>query len=926
MELLGELFQRAVELPASEQDGFLLDKCGSDKELLAAARRLLAGDRAADASPFWGMSAMEVEAMHGGEVATEDSRIGQTLGDYRVVEVVGEGGMGSVYRAVRADSAYSQSVAIKLVRSGMASSRMAERSRQERQILANLEHPNIARLLDGGTSPDGLPFLVMEFIEGEPLTEYCRRKKLGLVEKLKLFRQVCAAVEYAHQRLVIHRDLKPGNILVNQTGEVKLLDFGVAKLLEPDLNEPLQAETVALHWLTPGYASPEQIRGEAMTTVSDVYSLGVILYELLTGRSPYRKPMKPLTEALRTVCDEDPLPPSASVANDVAGKSLARKLRGDLDNIALMALRKEPKRRYVSVEQFEGDIRRYLEGLPVRARGDALMYRAGKFVRRNRIAVAAAVALLVVLSGGIVATSRAEARAKRQFAAVRHLAHSVLFDYHDAIEGLPGSTPVRQRLVKDALGYLDGLSKEEDEPGLEREIVEAYVKIADVQGNSYDSNLGDTAGAMDSARKAVAHGERLYARDSSSENAFVLGRAYQALAEMIHGSSQPADAAKYYAQAEALQEKAAASQPSDPTLRLQQIQVLQHWGDLLGSQGMSNLGRSGESLLRYQKALSLSNQLMQSHPGVRPVRQAQFESQLDATSAERSLGHASVAEAGYRRAVAIADEITPPGTGTTEERFEVASTQLYLVRQLVDNGKPQEAIPFAEKTAAIAGELAAADPKSVLYQRSLATGELQVCNALRAAGRAAEGIPHCRKALAILEPLNAADPTSGEYRSDVANAHWKLGAALMSSGDASSALPQLRRALAILDETPAATADANHRINLMRTSVTVGDAEHALGDENASLAAYRRATDIAERLVRDDPDQAYNKLDRARCKTRLAQSLAGAGHCSDAEPLFTEAIAEWNVLRDIGILPPSDKGQPEVLEVALHRCQSLDAH
>ena len=234
------------------------------------------------------------------------------------------------------------------------------------------------------------------------------------------------------------------------------------------------------------------------------------------------------------------------------------------------------------------------------------------------------------------------------------------------------------------------------------------------------------------------------------------------------------------------------------------------------------------------------------------------------------------------------------------------------MRQLIDNGKPQEAIPYAEKTATIANELAAADPKSALYQRSLATSEVQVCNAFRAAARAAEGIPHCRKALAILEPLYAADPTSAEDRSDVANAHWKLGAVLLANGEAASALPQLQRALAILGETPSATADANHLINLMRTSVTVGDAEHALGDANASLVDYRRATEIAQRLVRNDPDQAYNRLDRARCTTRLAQGMAGAGQCSAAEPLFAETIAEWKALRAIGILSPADNSQPEI--------------
>jgi non-specific serine/threonine protein kinase/serine/threonine-protein kinase len=533
MKMLEELFQNALDLPASERDAFLAQACAGDQELKASVLRLLASDQAADDHTFWKGSALSAEAKL--DPQTGPSRVGQILGDYRIVDVIGEGGMGTVYRAVRADAEYEQSVAIKLVRGGFDSASLAERFRQERQILANLSHPNIALLLDGGTTDDGLPYLVMEFIAGQPLTGYCNQHNLGLTERLRLFRQVCAAVEYAHQRLVIHRDLKPGNILANDAGEVRLLDFGVAKLVAADVDSPAQ-QTIGVNWLTPAYASPEQMRGEPMTTASDVYSLGVILYELLSGHSPYRGKMSTLPDAMRVVQEEDPLPPSAIVGRDATGKALARELNGDLDRIVLKALHKEPTRRYGSVEQFSEDLRRHLAGLPVRARGDAASYRAAKFVRRHAIPVVAAVAVFATLVAGIVMTMRAEARARRQFNEVRRLAHTVLFDYHDAIEPLPGSTPVRQRLVKDALGYLDGLSQQTQDEGLEREIALAYVKVADVQGNSYNPNLGDSAGGMESARKAVAHAEPLYQKDPTAENAYVLGRAYLVLAIFIHSS------------------------------------------------------------------------------------------------------------------------------------------------------------------------------------------------------------------------------------------------------------------------------------------------------------------------------------------------------------------------------------------------------
>lgn len=350
-------------------------------------------------------------------------RIGSRLGPYRLVELIGRGGMGEVYQAERADDHYHSRVAIKLVRVDHDASRVAWRFRSERQILAQLEHPNIARLIDGGATEEGVPYLVMELIAGQPIDVYCEQRHLTVTQRVRLFLQVCAAVSFAHQRLVVHRDLKPGNILVTADGTVKLLDFGIAKLLE---NEPeTQADTrnsdmTATHVrvMTLEYASPEQVRGDPITTASDVYSLGVVLYRLLTGRSPYREdnaaeraveilsdssPSKPSTAVDET--QVRPMPAGSGPQADNSRKRMKRALKGDLDNVLLMALRKEPERRYAGVDQFAEDLRHYLDGMPVRARGDSLRYRAAKFMSRHKYAVAAASLGAIALVAGIVTTT-----------------------------------------------------------------------------------------------------------------------------------------------------------------------------------------------------------------------------------------------------------------------------------------------------------------------------------------------------------------------------------------------------------------------------------------------------------------------------------------------------------------------------------------
>ncbi len=395
----------ALELPPDQRSAHVGRVCAGDAALAAAVAEVLV---AGDGASFLETSALEFAAPFLAdrpgepEVTTPASPIGP----YRIVREIGHGGMGIVYLAERADAQYEKRVALKLLRgwSGGDEHRV-RRFREERQILAALDHPDIARLLDGGMTADGLPWFAMEYVEGVPIDRYCDERRLSIESRLGLFCRVCAAVQYAHRNLVVHRDLKPGNILVTPDGQVKLLDFGIAKLLGPDQDSVAASLTATGERLmTPRYASPEQIHGYPTSTASDVYALGVLLYELLTGRYPYRPRSREPQEVVRAILEQDPARPSSAVGS---GARLARRLRGDLDTIVLTAMQKDGARRYGSVEQLEADVQRHLAGLPVTARPDSRLYRTQKFVRRHRVAVAvaAAVALIVV---GFAAVSLAQ--------------------------------------------------------------------------------------------------------------------------------------------------------------------------------------------------------------------------------------------------------------------------------------------------------------------------------------------------------------------------------------------------------------------------------------------------------------------------------------------------------------------------------------
>jgi len=491
----------ALDLDAAARLAYVDRACANDTILRAEVLSLLASaDAAAGLFETPGGNAASASLYaHGGRI-----------GAYRIVRELGSGGMGSVYLAERDDGEFRQRVAIKIVRGGFANSFLLERFREERRILASLEHPNVARLLDGGTTDTGLPYVVMEFVEGEPIDRFCDDRRLSLAGRLALFRQVCAAVQYAHDHLVIHRDIKAPNILVTSDGIPKLLDFGIAKLLTPETVAESGGFTT-VRMMTPESASPEQLLGKPVTVAADVYGLGVLLYRLLTGQSPYRAAITGDADLVRAVCEEIPDRPSARAP------ALAERIPTDVDMIVMEALRKEPERRYGSPGRLSDDIQRFLDGRPVLASPDSLRYRSGKFIGRHKLGVAAACALAVSVAGGVAMTIR-EARvaererqkAEREFNAVRGFAQAMLGEMNEAVVKLPGSTAAQEILLRHATGYLDALSPEaRDDDTLRREVARGYTLLSEVQGDVSQANIGNQEGSRASLVKAAALFESL---------------------------------------------------------------------------------------------------------------------------------------------------------------------------------------------------------------------------------------------------------------------------------------------------------------------------------------------------------------------------------------------------------------------------------
>lgn len=606
------LYEEALQRAPAERSSFLDEACGDDSVLREEVHNLLA-EHEADPD-FLGEPLI---------IGQEDP---EEIGPYRLERLIGQGGMGRVYVAVRDDGEFRQRVAIKIIRRGFDTDEILQRFRVERQILAGLHHPHVARLLDGGTTEEGLPYFVMEYIEGEPITTYCDNHRLSIDERLKLFQQVCLTVQYAHQSLIVHRDLKPSNILIKADGTPKLLDFGIAKLLDPAQAHLSVAVTqTGMRVMTPEYASPEQVRGEAVTTATDVYALGVLLYELLTGSRPYRLASRVQRELERVICEEEPLKPSTAVteaATEVESASqgddgdpltpvlaaelrgteadrLRRRLSGDLDNIVLMAMRKEPSRRYTSAEQLAEDLHRHLRGMPVIAQPDSLRYRTRKFVQRHRFGVVALSSILVLLIVSTVSLALQSERIRAKAAEVsreRDRAEQVvdflvgLFEASDPSKA-GGETVTARALLESGTASVE--RELEHQP-------EVQATMMAVLGRVYTS-LGLYDRAEELARRALRLRRELY-----SDEHVEIARSLNDLGLIMDQVSRYEEADSLFRAALVMRENLLGTDDLDVA------ESLQHLGWL-----SLKMGRYGEADSLYRRALAIRRSHRgEEHPDV----------------------------------------------------------------------------------------------------------------------------------------------------------------------------------------------------------------------------------------------------------------------------------------------------------------------
>ena len=904
-DALQHLFEQAAALAPADRASFLAHACGEDHTLRKEVQSLLDADANAESETFWQHSALRNQIIAEGSAR---SAVGETVDHYQLVELIGRGGMGAVYRAERIDAEFEQCVAIKLIDGLFHSADVIATFRAERQILAHLEHPNIARLLDGGTRPDGLPYLVMEYIEGVSPYDYCREHKLSIAERIVLFRQICSAVHFAHQHMVIHRDLKPANILVTSDGTLKLLDFGIAKVLSPDPIRSDDARTQpGMLRLTARYASPEQIRGEAVTTASDVYSLGVILYELLAGGSPYGDADRAPHQLMAAVCDEDPPSPS----------TFAPKLKGDLDNIILRALRKPPLERYASADQFSEDLLRYLEGRPVQARGDAPLYVAAKFIRRNRVIVFSAALLLCSLVGGLVMVSFARARADRRFNDVRRLAHSVMFDYADAIDRLPGATPVRERLVKDALTYVDSLAKEADTPQLRREVVDGYVRVSNVQGNEYENNLGDTAASLTSAQKAAAEAEKLLKSDHTLPALASAANAFSTDGSLLYSTGDLPAAESAYQRTVSLRKEISQRAPQDIDNRIALATCLSHLGDLYGGSGFQNLGKTPESLAYYEQAKAVAAELVSHDPWNIDIAKASYETLLALASSENALGRHQEAVRDLGDALLQIQHVLAAQPRDTNVKVEQANAESRIGQMLIDAREAPTAIPHLVHSSALLQELLEADPSNAAFRRGQSVVEGQWGAALRGAGHASAGVAHNEKSLRLAQALSEGDPKSTQYRTDVGICERKLSEGLLAAGDAAAALHHAELATSSLCTGDPARSNANTLSNCGRSELAAGNAYLALHDGTNAIATLRKAESLAAERASKDPSNAILLSDLARARAALASAYAQAGNQRSAIATYQLALTSWSTLRQTRSITGEDAHRSEDAALAL---------
>ena len=822
------VLENALERTETERTAFLDAACEGDDEMRREVESLLASD--AEIGDF-----IETPIFRIHREEPEPLAEGQRLGSYRIVREIGRGGMGSVYLAERADEEFEQRVALKVVRRGMDTEEIVRRFRSERQILAHLDHPNIAKLFDGGTTEDGRPFFVMEHVEGLPIDQYCDDRKLPTRERLELFRSVCSAVHFAHQNLVVHRDLKPHNILVTPDGIPKLLDFGIAKLLDPS-QEILALTRADLRPMTPEYASPEQVRGEAITTASDVYALGVLLYVLLTGHSPYRPATRDAQSLAKAICETNPLRPSSAVGRvgevkrsdgtkseltpesvsrvrDGEERLLRRRLAGDLDNIVLRAMQKDPARRYSSVDQLSNDISRHLQGLPVIARKDTLGYRTAKFVGRHKLGVTVAAAvLLLILSFSITVTVLLErAIQERERAAAVSKFLEDLFSIPDPSKSKGEAITARQMLDR---------GKEQIDQSLKAQ-PEVRAELIETMGRVYRKlELYDTA------RTLLTESLQLRRETSEKDDPRVAQNLHN-LANVLRELDDDVAAEPLIREAIEIQRKRGETNNSDYAAGLNNLGA---W--------VKERGDFAEAEKLYKESIAIKKSLPEIDPGDIATTLNNLGRLYE------TLGNYVSAEPYYMESLAIRRRLAE---GAPDPEVSRALNNLASLRE--DQGKLADAETLYRESLAIRLQLYKDEPN-----RSLARGYNNLGHVRETRGDAAEAEENYRKALEI----EKVDPE------DRAIYQRNLASALLRQEKVTEAESSIREALVIF--------------RAKNPTWRLADAEGVLG---SCLTRQRRFQEAEPILV-----ESYRRLSK--------EEGDGAKQVSEARRRLVDLYMAWD--------------------------------
>ncbi|CAN5407414.1 hypothetical protein BH10ACI3_BH10ACI3_20950 [soil metagenome] len=907
-EKIKRLFNEAVDLDASETEAFLHQQSDGDQALVAEVLQLLAAEgRRTFSSPVANLS-------HLWRDDESEDLIGTEIGSYRLNREVGRGGMGIVFEATRQTEDFSQTAALKLLKRGMDSDVMLGRFRHERQILASLEHPNIARLLDGGITADGLPYFAMEFVDGEPIDVYCDCRDLSTTERLALFLQVCSAVSFAHSRLVVHRDLKPSNILVTKNGIVKLLDFGIAKILSPDDDERQQTVT-SLGMMTPAYASPEQIRGEIVSTSSDIYSLGLILYELLTGAPAHRFPSNRPDEMARVICEIEPPRPSsvvtsgnvkddkateANVRRTSGGTRRTRSLKGDLDTIVLKAIRKDPSRRYSSVEQLAADISRHLDGQPVLARPDTFSYRLEKFIARNRISVAAAAIVLLTLIAGIAASSWQAYRAEQQrriseqrFNQVRELANSVVFKYYDEAEKLPNSTKLREMMVTDSLNYFDSLAQDTNaDDALKSELALAYIRIGKVMGRAYFANLGDVSGAIRNYQKGITLLEPLAAASPDNKLKVDLINAYSELATALRRQGSIAESDTLLHKAIDYNEQLVRAAPNDLPMSLRLTTLYLYIGDSLPVGNGPN-----ENIAAYRRSMDVCENILKRDPN--HVR----TNNILAAAADR-----------------LATNLTILARDAAEDENAEMARQFH-----------QDALAIGERDLQIAQKILELQPDEVLNAALLNATKFNYGTYQFEVGDYQNALQNQSATERGFRSEFENDKSNMENKLLLSSVLTALGATQMRLGNTALSQNNYEEAIKLLDELVASDAD-NFDYKQKRWEAKFGYADELLLRGNTARAReiYENAAAEIDKPAREkDPGYGdslhgyylvrLGNVDTARTKAEHLSPPKQAELLNDAKRNFSEALELWRENGAQSVLGIRQPGKIDVLQRKIER-------